>query len=122
MGDNVVKYAVHARWLAIPAPLDPAVAGTRTMVKKQEKKSDGKRETHGCLHALDMEYGPHRLSLWISIEDTYCALVSAWPANAAVSFSLVCTLICKSWPAGIGYYSHPGHNGRLGEEWTCFLV
>lgn len=68
-------------------------------------------------------YGPpHRLSVGdISMEDTCCALVSAWPANAAVCFSLVCTLICKSWPAGIGCYSQPGHNWHLAKEWMDML-
>lgn len=39
VGDNVMKYAVHARWLAIPASLDPAVAGTR-----QHGEETGKEE------------------------------------------------------------------------------
>lgn len=49
-----MKYAVHARWLAVPASLDPTVAGTRQHGEKQEKKSDGKPETDGYFHALDM--------------------------------------------------------------------
>ena len=45
------------RWLAVPASLNRAVAGTRQHHGKQEKLIDGKPETkkkikHGCFHAF----------------------------------------------------------------------
>lgn len=43
--------------------------------------------------------------LWVIILHTRCALVSAWPANAAVSFQLVTHQIGKGGSAGISCYS-----------------
>ena len=44
VGDNVIKYVVHARWLAVPASLNTAVAGTRQHVEKQGKRLIKKHE------------------------------------------------------------------------------
>ena len=45
VGDNVRRYVVHARWLAVPASQDPVVAGTRQQGEKQEKKMNTAEKT-----------------------------------------------------------------------------
>ncbi len=106
MGENVIKYVVHGEVVGRPSLPNKVVAGTRQHGKNRKiRPIEGRRPRRSMDTPMLCIY--YWARPWISISQTRCALVSAWPANAAVSFQLVSTEICKERKSvGIICYSY----------------
>ena len=109
MEENVHEICgLMARWLAVPASLNRAVAGARQHRGKQETKMEsvGLRRKHGCFHALDL------VLLGAAVdEDQYLAHTSCiWFLHGQRTRPSLCnwvsTEMCRRRSADVSRYSY----------------